>query len=841
VRRVIVLWIVCAAGPASAQVTELDRSYLSALPWPGLDFESAVDATPDSQPDRHGVGLAGASSLENTYIGDDLTTNGVLLPVSATPILLDFVETLEVHRDAGIVRVVTRRGRDEVAGSVFAYLTPAAASVDPAGDLATSIEVHREVGHQLVIGTEVGGPIVRDHAWWWVGFAPAETTDDVVRTTRRRVDLDRDGRPDLGADGAFATEALDRRHLVARTVGLDLIGRVDVAVTPEHQGGIELIVQPRAIEDVNALGKIDEQEREAHLLTTDAIAHWRSRFGRTTVGAALGMHREDGRSGSRDGARDGVPLQILYGGDLGTWARLGGESTATGRGCTDGGGDDPYPLIVNCPDTGAGYAIGGPGSLVDESGQRVEAHLVGAHEVRHHELGLAVDATHTTYDTTRRYSGDVWFQNFVGSSVDAYRWVEPTAIHADASEVAARVSDRWQVRPDLVIDAANRLDAQRLGDELAVDELWAPSGGIVYDPTGEGRARVWLRGSRHTETLPLSVAVRLPQQPWIETVSFLPRECGPVVNGIGGADANACRPSPDVDHFPSTPPDPIAVDPSLRSQGVRDLFTGGEVELEPGVIVGATFEHRAIRRVIEDAGAEDGTLRITNPPDARRDHDAVSFTIERRAGRGVGVRASYTYARTAGNYPGLDSPDSGQTEPNLSSQFDLPETEANRDGPLPQDRRHTIAIDGTYAHRVGPGAVGLGARFRATSGAPVDVLAAHSRYGQRETFLLPRGAAGRTPFLGDLSIRLGWSQPLSGGMRLEIFADLLHALDPQGATAVDERYTFDAVAPIVGGTFEDLIWAHDGDGGPIARNPGFGRASARQLPATLRLGARISF
>src|SRR5699024_7993537 len=105
-------------------------------------------------------------------------------------------------------------------------------------------------------------------------------------------------------------------------------------------------------------------------------------------------------------------------------------------------------------------------------------------------------------------------------------------------------------------------------------------------------------------------------------------------------------------------------------------------------------------------------IRRFDPPS--RSYDALELSLSRRLARGLFVQASYTYSRTHGNYPGLISYDNGQIDPNISSQYDLIELLANRAGRLPQDRPHSIKVDGHYTFELGAHhGLTLGGRFRA--------------------------------------------------------------------------------------------------------------------------------
>jgi hypothetical protein len=84
-----------------------------------------------------------------------------------------------------------------------------------------------------------------------------------------------------------------------------------------------------------------------------------------------------------------------------------------------------------------------------------------------------------------------------------------------------------------------------------------------------------------------------------------------------------------------------------------------------------------------------------------------------------------------------------------------------------------------------------------------------------------------------------------------VFADLFNIYDKQGAFNVDESYAIDfpgnAVNPVVGGTYEDLIWAKGVDPSgretttPVQRNTNFGNPTVRYAPFSAKFGARLTF
>jgi hypothetical protein len=314
-----------------------------------------------------------------------------------------------------------------------------------------------------------------------------------------------------------------------------------------------------------------------------------------------------------------------------------------------------------------------------------------------------------------------------------------------------------------------------------------------------------------------------------------------------------------------------------------------EYELTDDLKLGLSVQNRQLGRVLEDVSVDNADTyilanpgewsadaerdlenRIANTADAdeaalltaqleqfrrirgfdkpRRDYSAIQLVATRRFSPRVFFQASYTYSRNRGNYPGLFSSDNGQLDPNISSQFDLIELLSNRDGPLPTDRPHYVKLDGYYTFDLGRfDRLTTSSRFRALSGTPKSALGRHYLYGFDESFVLPRGALGRTDFDFGLDVRVAWSRKLVRGMTFELSADVFNVFDRQGTFAVSQTYTLDPINPIVGGSVEDLVFAKAQSltgaetTEPVGRFRNFGNPTSRYAPLSARLGARLTF
>ncbi len=244
-----------------------------------------------------------------------------------------------------------------------------------------------------------------------------------------------------------------------------------------------------------------------------------------------------------------------------------------------------------------------------------------------------------------------------------------------------------------------------------------------------------------------------------------------------------------------------------------------------------------------NAQATYATLQsLASAPKPERTYDALTLTVNKRFSKQWMVRGSYTYSRLVGNYEGLFQNETGYFAPNATNAYDLPDLFLNARGYLPNDHTHQGKIDGYYALPVGPGTVTLGLSFVARSGMPRNYIS-NLLPGQNYQIvdLLPRGSAGRTPWVTQLDSHISYEQKIRKNLRLMAFVDLFNVFDQQAALQQDDNYTYDAAAPIVNGTPTDLKYAKNASGQPITKNPNFGQPVVYQTPFYTRMGMRLMF
>jgi hypothetical protein len=989
---------------STTQGITLDKEYTKNIPVPGRTFDAALGAAAGSQNDGVGVSFSGSSSLENQYVVDGVNTTGLGYGTVGSSVLNEFIEEIEVitggygaefgRATGGVVNVVTKSGTNDLKGSVFGSIEPGAlvAQTIRTPRQATAINVKADVGYIADFGFELGGPIVKDKVWFYVGAAPQFNRIDVTRSVTRDTDCRivlpgkklsdcklgnaamggyADDSPDRDpVTGFFVTDLVEERVLPERSSTYQLLGKVNFAITPEHQGQVSVTAQPGKSQTAPLYGLPESSVFKQSGLTTNASAKWTSKFNdnKTEVEGVLGWYRSTNNSGLADPAQDSKPFQRLVYGTLGNWSGFGAETDKVKTDCHDSigaDGTDPYPgSVTNCPDTaGFGYLIGGTGSIDHNIEQRISGRISLTQRAKFkgsHEIKGGIDTEQNLLTKTRLFSGGAAITNYLDrSQVYVYRWVQlkpqdstdprfdnmcandgsgsagmaggktqyscdylpgqrdypGTNVEGNTLNWSAYLRDSYQPMPNMTLNLGLRYEEQRMryakglrnttdaltGEALGTNAMtlkgmFAPRLGALYDWTKEGRSKIYGHWGRFYENVPMDINDRSFGGEVSYRQVFGSAACGGMVDpNIGGRDGTGCLTTTQgatSDRLFGA--SGVLVAPGIKAQYMDEVILGVEYELMDDFKLGISFQNRKLGRVIEDVSTDGAnTYIISNPGEInesdlaglekriaqtddpaekqrlttqrdlfrgikifdkpKRDYNALQFTITRRFAKSLYLQGSYTYSRITGNYPGLVSYDNGQIDPNISSQYDLIELLSNRNGPLPQDRPHYIKLDGYYTFDLKKaGKIIVGARIRALSGIPRNVLGGHYLYGPDESFILPRGQIGRTSFDHGIDIHVSYARDLKKGMNLELYGDIFNLYNRQGEARTDDtygsfQYANNNINPIVGGTYEDLIWARSiSDNGseqntPLIRNKNFGNTIQRYPAAYLRFGLRLTF
>ena len=316
----------------------------------------------------------------------------------------------------------------------------------------------------------------------------------------------------------------------------------------------------------------------------------------------------------------------------------------------------------------------------------------------------------------------------------------------------------------------------------------APRLGVSWDVLGDGKSRLYLNYSRYFERVPSDLAVRaFSNEVGISRAEFDNRDLtGP--RTAGSAQCFDTAGNPTVNCALSAPVFTQGVDQTSVVSGVKlpyeDEISGGyQFELTPNSSLEVRTIFRQQGRVLEDTQvntveqiqnfyygtgygypydpfggakgvnngkssqfpaavfgpyvlANPGSSAIpkglqpgTNFPAPKRQYKALEFVYTKRFSESWQLYANYRLARLDGNYEGLYRNDNGQSDPNITSLYDFPNSPLMsgqyRSGVLPTDTTHVVHVYPTYQFG---NKLRIGGNFSWASGVPRTSLLAHPIY-----------------------------------------------------------------------------------------------------------------
>ena len=465
------------------------------------------------------------------------------------------------------------------------------------------------------------------------------------------------------------------------------------------------------------------------------------------------------------------------------------------------------------------------------------------------------------------------FLVLLSTRVRDFKNIADTYTHTEG----AYIQDDIRVSRNLQVNLGLRWDFQQAygqgGSTYLTLNDWVsntqPRVGFSWDFTGEGRGKLFANYARFLETpIPLDINVRAGSENSQTDKNFNASQYGSptgsiVVPGLfGSTGSNALFATANLGAHP-TP-----LDAGLKPQTVDEFSAGFEYEVKRDLVIGFRGIYRAQDEVIEDGSFDDGNnYFIFNPGrrgtgtfettedlacnnleigcfgPARRYYRALEFTATKRFSNNFQFIASYVFSSLIGNYEGLFRNDNGQSDPNITSLFDLVSLLPNTYGRLPNDRPHQFKFDGSYQW---PFKLMTSASFRFQSGIPFNALIPHPVYGNNEGFAVPRGTAiiplvpnadpnfpNFVESVGDnrspktFNVDFGAYYPIQFGenRQLRLQLDWFNVTNEQRAITLDQTLRINSgisgVLPI--------------------ENPFFGSGLIFQFPSSLRLGVKFQF
>jgi hypothetical protein len=841
--------------------TTLDSDFLARVPV-SRQFSDTLYLAPGVSSSggagRSNPSVSGASGLENQYVidGINVTDSGygalgsysIIFGSLGTGVPFDFVKEVQVktggyeaefgQATGGVVNAVTKSGSNAFRGTLFGYVQPEGLEGDYTRVVLPNATRSAEAVNTTAsttgdAGFEIGGPIWRDRAFFF---------------------------------GAFDPQWRRTAFTAPENFPLSTLGEVE----RERQAMVYS-------------GKATWQPANAHRLDVSV-------FGDPSEGDPGPQRRSsllrDDETGFSSLEFGGHNQTLRYEGVLGSnWLLSASFARATNylR-------EFPEVDALSVLDTTVtpNARRGGLGYVEDIDGENRQWQAKATYLWRGHELKVGmlfedirfdniIDRTGSTFtlpDGTKTATGAsiTVFPDPVYGEIHRVTRANLSRLRETSQEyLSFFVQDTWKLGNHLTIKPGLRYEQQKLIgnlEDFTWDSNWAPRIGVVWDPTGQGRMKVFGNWGRYFAKVPNDLAARaLSADAGVTRADYFDAALTqPVPDGTLAANTRT--------HFLTAGLSASEFDPDSKSTYSDEWLGGLEYEVVPGFSLAANYIHRSFGRVLEDVGTapmvayfleQDAGSSveyfITNPDadtpvafpeygasfeEAIHDYDAVTVSAEKRFGGRWGVQSSYRWSRLEGTFEGFFRNDNGQSDPAITSLFDFPTKDPSYAaiggpmfgfrgdirflgeagaGPLPLDRAHHIKVYGNYLFDMG---LNVGVGISASSGTPLTAFAANPYYeSDGEIPETPRGAGfetvngfrDRTPWMESVDLHADYSVPLGGARRLILLADVFNVFDSQDVINYD-NYT--EIAPQIA-------------------NPDFGRVIAYQTPRQVRVGLRLSF
>ena len=218
---------------------------------------------------------------------------------------------------------------------------------------------------------------------------------------------------------------------------------------------------------------------------------------------------------------------------------------------------------------------------------------------------------------------------------------------------AGYVNDAWQINKYVTLNAGVRWEQQRLKGiftQHAFTNMWSPRAGIVVDPQGNRKQKIYANFGRYAYVLPLDAAVRaLGNEDDFQNSFWRPDYTTNLANCPAGTPAGASCVVPnalgtvsfigDSNHLLNEANGGIAAhavglvsgfEPfanGTRMEYTDEFLVGYDREFKGGIVASVRYIDRRLKRVIEDEGgisieqndAGDVLLYVIGNPNAKQD------------------------------------------------------------------------------------------------------------------------------------------------------------------------------------------------------------------------------
>ncbi|MGE4070030.1 MAG: carboxypeptidase regulatory-like domain-containing protein [Lysobacterales bacterium] len=513
------------------------------------------------------------------------------------------------------------------------------------------------------------------------------------------------------------------------------------------------------------------------------------------------------------------------------------------------------------------------------------------------------DETFTSGHAGTTYSGGIYYRYFtsrsgrvngvtvpVGTEYVRVRDFQSSSSSYDVINTAGYIEDSWQINENLLLYGGLRVETfENRNAEgtsfVEADNLLAPRLGFSWDMRGDSTVKIFGNAGRYHIPVAANTNIRASGsevliEQFFNFTGINPTTGAPNTLGsqLGNTNVNGSLEPPNPATVASTNLDPMYQDEFILGAqwAINDTWTAGvrgiSREVKNGVddfcSLDAIVDYVNANGYPDFDGSTLATCMILNPgrsldigidvegdgnlvdfsipanviglPDYKRQYYAIELFWEANFSNEWFLQGSYTWAHSYGNIEGYVNSTLEQDDAGLTQDFDHPRFEDGAYGNLPNDRRHTFKLFGSYnineEWRVGGNLLVQSGRPVSCNGfVPLDGLnpdgdgGSLALYGASSFYCRPadgepseltyRGQYGRTPWIysvdGSLSYMPNWAE----GLTLQV--DIFNLFNSSKVTEYSET--------------GDLSRADE------SVNPNFLNDVNYQTPRSIRLTARYSF
>ncbi len=787
----------------------LSKAQLKDIPNSGRDYQSVMSFSPGVVGSGN-PNMRGGLSYGNQYFVDGVNTTDPVTNTFSMNMNYDAIEEFQVitgGMDAeygramgGAVNIVTRSGGNEFEGDAMLLYSNSDMQVYKPLPEEKGVPVPENANQMLAVN--LGGPIVKDKLWYFVGTQLSRNLYTPAMTKEIR-----DIRPT--DQGPVPTRDWKSAYL---------FGKLTWQPVPKHRFWLHAQADPTNIDNASAspyvLQNAETWWRQGGWLTS--LRHQWIGGKRTVADTQVAFNKSYIVTG---------PMQWK---DCKNYDKVGV--------CED---DFSEPLGSWFPYDADGFQYG---TTVDSSiDQRYRGSLtssvthlasfLGDHRIK---AGVQADllSTYTVYPGYAR-GFEYWTHNGDPSNLEGYtpellvKYDSNSEANFKGNIVGWYVQDVWNPVPRITIRPGLRLEHSAFYNN-ANKKVYSsvnlmPRIGFAADLDGQGKTALHAYYGRFYDPAFLSVA------------SILAKD----LNGGGYYPWTGDEWSDEPSYAFA---DNFLKHPDLKTPVSDEFDLGVSRDLGGGWLVDVNFSYEMTRNLFEDdevnliwnddgtqiVGSRDGggeaTYRLRTPDEAFMNYTSLEFSGSRQFDEHWGMFGSYTWSRSYGR--ARDDQNQGLA----SAGMDITQQNPLEVGLMPYDVPHNIKLAGSWRDEglweIGKARAGLlmGWNFSMASGYPYRAVYWNDAYGSWNNY--QEGITGdyRLPAVSSLDLKAGMSLG-AGRSDWALTVECFNVLNDRTITAVETAYD-------------------DPGGGPYLDpngNPWFGQPVARQQPRNFQIGLRATF